>query len=447
MLNIVAIVFVFSVIVIIHELGHFLAARWMGVRVDKFSIGFPPSIYSRKIGNTIFSIGAIPLGGFVKMAGFIDESLDTEVTGANDEFNSKPVWRRIIIITAGVVMNLILAIVIMATISYVQGEKIYPYTTIGWIGENGIAEKIGFHLNDKILAINNIKIDSWNDLGNTFIDNLGSDIDFKVERDGKVIDLVYQKAWFSAEKSEQLDIAPLFPAKVGEVSLGMPAKELGLQTGDEIISFAGQPIHNWNDMTDVIRKYPNQAVEIRWLRNGKEYSGMITPKAYELSESERQNDIEENKDKTMTIGRIGIGQYFEYKKVSLPAAISKGVENTYKLIALNIKGIYWVITGVKKAEDILGGPITIAQMAGEAAHAGWTQLLELIAAISAVIAFFNILPIPALDGGHLFFLIIEGIMGKPLSMTARVRIQQVGMAVLLTLIVFILYVDLNRIFF
>ena len=154
MLNIIAIIFVFSVIVIIHELGHFLAARWMGVRVEKFSIGFPPSVYSKKIGDTIFSIGAIPLGGFVKMAGFIDESMDTNMTGASDEFNSKPVWRRIIIITAGVIMNFLLAILIMSSISFFKGEKIYPYTTIGWIGEQGIAEKVGFKLKDKIISLN-----------------------------------------------------------------------------------------------------------------------------------------------------------------------------------------------------------------------------------------------------------------------------------------------------
>ena len=419
----------------------------MGVRVEKFSIGFPPAIYSKKMGKTIFSIGAIPLGGYVKMAGFIDESLDTNVTGASDEFNSKPVWRRIVIIIAGVIMNLIIAILIMATISFVQGERIYPYTTVGWIGEKGIAEKIGFQLDDNIISVNDVDIQSWNDFGIKFIESLGSDIVFKIKRDGKIIELVYKKEWFSDEKSEQLDIAPLFPAKVGDVSPGMPAFELGLQTGDEIISFAGEPIEDWNDMTEVIRQYPEQNVEISWIREGKKFSGMITPKAYEISTPDDNNESDSEDTKQIRIGRIGIGQYFEYKKVSIHAALYKGVENTYKLISLNIKGIYWVISGMKRAEEILGGPITIAQMAGEAAQAGWIRLWELIAAISAIIAFFNILPIPALDGGHLFFLIIEGIMGKPLSTNARVRIQQVGMAVLLTLIVFILYVDLNRLFF
>jgi len=144
MLNIIAIIFVFSLLVVIHELGHFLAAKWMGVRVDKFSIGFPPTIYSKKIGETEFSISAIPLGGFVKMAGFIDESLDDEVTGAPDEFNSKPVWRRIIIIIAGVVMNLIMAVSIMAILTFVEGRKIIPTTTIANVPTEGVANKVGF---------------------------------------------------------------------------------------------------------------------------------------------------------------------------------------------------------------------------------------------------------------------------------------------------------------
>ncbi len=439
MLNIVAIIFVFSVIVIIHELGHFLAARWMGVRVDKFSIGFPPSIYSRKIGDTTFSIGAIPLGGFVKMAGFIDESLDTKITGASDEFNSKPVWRRIIIILAGVIMNFILAILIMTTISFVQGEKIFPYTKVGFIAEKGIAQKIGFQKNDEIISLNGVPIDTWNALEKIFIENLGKDIVFVVHRGNQSKELIYKKEWFRAEKSEQLDILPVIPAKVGDVEAGMPAAKLGLRRGDEIISFAEQPVHNWEDMTKVIRQYPEQNVEITWLRDGKKYSDMITPQAFD-----QENSDEETASK---IGKIGISYYYDYKKLELHAALWNGIENTYKLIVLNIKGIYWVLTGIKQAKDILGGPITIAQMAGQAAQAGWTRLWELIAAISAIIAFFNLLPIPALDGGHLFFLIIEGIMGRPLSTTARIRIQQIGMAVLLTLIVFILYVDLNRLFF
>lgn len=438
MINIIAIIFVFSVIVVIHELGHYLAARWMGVRVDKFSIGFPPTVYSKKLGDTTFSIGAIPLGGFVKMAGFIDESLDESTTGGPDEFNSKPVWRRIIIIVAGVVMNLILAVVIMSALNYVEGERIIPYTTIGWVGEGGIAQKIGLQKNDRIVSINTVPVTNWNDIGSTFIDNLGNNITFEIERDGNILQLNYPKEWFSEEKAELLDIAPIFPAKVGEVNIDMPAYKAGLKKGDEIISLAGVPVTTWEEMTEVIRRYPGQEVEIQWKRDNQIYEGLIRPEAFE--EKTPNNEM-------ITVGKIGIGQYFEHREVGLLKAVSNGFSNTYNLIILNVRAIFWVLSGKKSAKEVIGGPIMIAKMAGDAAQAGWTYLWYLIAALNAMLAFFNILPIPALDGGHLFFLVLEGIMGRPLSTKARVRVQQIGMALLLTFLIFILYVDLNRILF
>lgn len=438
MLNIVAVIFVFSVIVVIHELGHFLAARWMGVRVEKFSIGFPPSIFSKKFGDTTFSIGAIPLGGFVKMSGFVDESLDTETTGEDYEFNSKPVWRRIIIITAGVIMNLILAVFIMASLNFIEGERIIPYTTVGIVGTDGISQKIGFQKGDNIISVNGNEVNSWNEMETTVISYLGEDITFEVIRDVQTINLVYMKDWFSEEKAEQLDIGPLFPPKVGDVSSDMPASKLGLQKGDQIISLAGISVNDWMEMTEIIRKYPGQEISIEWRRNDQVFTDKITPQEFEETT---------NTDEVIKVGKIGITYYYEHRDVGIFTSIKNGFSNTYGLIVLNIRGIYWVLSGTKSAKEIIGGPIMIAKMAGDAAQAGWTYLWYLIAALNAMLAFFNILPIPALDGGHLFFLIIEGIMGRPLSAKTRVRIQQVGMAVLLTFLVFILYVDLNRLFF
>ncbi len=438
MLNIIAIVFVFSVLVIIHELGHFLAAKWMGVRVEKFSIGFPPSIFSKKIGETEFSISAIPLGGFVKMSGFVDESLDTEVTGADYEFNSKPVWRRIIIIIAGVVMNLLLAVAIMTALNFFQGEKIITTTTIGQVEEAGVASKIGFQKYDEILAINGKPIDNWNELQETFIENLNRDMHFEVFRDGRKIDLFYKKEWFSEEKGEQLNLLPLFEPKVGDVHQSMPAGDLGLERGDIITSVAGKKVSDWSEMTEIIRQNPGETIVISWKRDGRVMKGEITPQSFE--EKNQEGEVQE-------VGKIGIGYFYEHREVGFIAAIGNGVVNTVDLIALNLRGLWWVLSGTKSAQEILGGPIMIAKMAGDAAQAGWTYLWYLIAALSAILAFFNILPIPALDGGHLFFLIIEGVMGKPLPSSARIKIQQIGMAILITLIIFIIYVDLRRLLF
>jgi regulator of sigma E protease len=240
------------------------------------------------------------------------------------------------------------------------------------------------------------------------------------------------------EKGEYLDLDPLIPAKVGMVQSGMPASEIGLQRADEIILLDSVRINSWQKMTEVIRAYPEDNLNIVWLRKGDTLRDVIRPRAFE--------EKGEN-DSTVIVGKIGIGYYYEHKDIGLGRALVVGVKNTFDLIALNAKGLWWVISGVKSAKEVVGGPVMIAKMAGEAAAAGWTQLLYLIAALSAILAFFNILPIPALDGGHLIFLIIEGIIGRPVPIKVKIKVQQVGMAILLALIIFIFYVDIKRLLF
>jgi len=438
MINFLAVIFVFSLLVIIHELGHFFAAKWMGVRVEKFSIGFPPTVYSKKFGETEFSISAIPLGGYVKMAGFIDESLDTKAEGKEYEFNSKPIWRRIVIILGGVIMNLLLAFLVLGMLTYIKGERIIPVTTVGYVGEQGIASKIGFKVGDQILSVNGKAIHNWNELQQEYVSNLDKKIVFEVLRDQQHIQLEFKKEWFREKKSEQLDIAPLFPAKVGDVTPSMPAGQLGLQRGDEILEIAGQPVHDWFEMTKIIRAHPGEEISIKWRRGDSILQGSFTPQKFE--EKNAQGDVE-------IVGKIGIGYYYELKKISFFPSLAVGVVKTIGLISLNAKSLIWVVSGTKSASEIIGGPIMIAKMAGDAAHAGWEYLWYLIAALSAVLAFFNVLPIPGLDGGHLVLLLLEGIMGKPLPVSARVKIQQVGMALLLTLIIFIVYIDFRRLLF
>lgn len=438
MTNILAIIFVFGLLVMIHELGHFLAAKWMGVRVEKFSIGFPPTIYSKKIGETEFSIAAIPLGGYVKMSGFIDESMDSNITGADYEFNSKPIWKRVVIILGGVIMNFLLAIVVMSALTYSQGERIIPVTTVGYVGEKGVAQQIGFEKGDRIVAVNGQPVHTWNDVQQRFLDNLNHRIEFTVIRGGQTITLLYRKEWFKEKKGEQLDIGPLFDSRVGDVTPSMPAGKLGLQRGDQILEIAGKPVHDWDEMTKVIRAHPDEEITIKWKRGAQVLSGTITPQKFE--EKDKQG-------KMQPVGKIGIGYYYDLHEVGLLASLQDGTVKTFELIGLNIKSIAWVLTGTKSASEIIGGPIMIAKMAGDAAQAGWQYLWYLIAALSAVLAFFNVLPIPGLDGGHLFFILLEGVMGKPLPINVRLKIQQIGVAILLTLLVFIVYIDLRRLLF
>jgi regulator of sigma E protease len=433
-----AIVFVFGLLVVIHELGHFLAAKLLGVRVEKFSIGFPPRLFGKKIGDTDYCISAIPLGGYVKLSGMIDESMDGQLTGAEYEFSSKPVWKRIIIITAGVIMNFILAIFILSIVSFTKGEVVYPSTQIGTVGKEGIAQKIGFHVGDKITAIDGVTITTWNDIQTEFIKHLNDDIRFDVIRGDEKLTLTYKKEWFSEKNAELLDIGWVPLAKVGEVKKDSPAELAGFQFGDDIKKINGIVVNNWTDMTEIIKANPGKTITIEYTRDGKSHSVDIVPEAF----SEKDDE-----GKEITVGKIGIYFYYETYDINLFQAFKNGIKNTFALIGLNMRGLWWVITGTKSASDVIGGPIMIAKLAQDAAEVGWDRLWNLTAALSAILAFFNILPIPALDGGHLVFLILEGVLGRPISTRTKLVVQQIGMAILLTLIVMIIYIDIRRLLF
>ena len=189
-------------------------------------------------------------------------------------------------------------------------------------------------------------------------------------------------------------------------------------------------------MTEIIRANPEKAVDIKWVHDGTVKTGQIVPKMV--------NSIDEE-GKDVSYGQIGITYYYIHNSISFGKAVKLGIIQPFSVILLNIKGLKWWISGVKTAKETIGGPVTIARLAGEAAEKGWVSYLSILAALSSVLAFFNILPIPALDGGHLSFLLVEAVMGKPLSVKTRLIIQQVGMALLLTFIIFVLYVDFDRI--
>jgi len=437
-IGILSIIFAFGILVLIHELGHFLAAKWMGVRVDKFSIGFPPKLFSKKIGETEFSISAIPLGGYVKMAGFIDESMDSKLTGEDYEYSSKPVWRRMIIITAGVIMNLLMAIVIYTFLSYSQGETKNPTTLVQITGESGVAEKIGFQNGDQVLAINNETVEYWDQIGMGFFENIEDDILFKVRRGEETLILRYKKEWLAEEKGELLDLAPIIPATVGETVPDMPASEIGLQRGDVIVELNEVPVGNWQEMTETIRNNPDVAISIKWQRENQLFEGTIIPKKIHA---------EDDEGKDVSYGQIGVGYNYIQTPVSFLTALENGIVQPFKIIYLNIMGLKWVFSGVKSAEESFAGPGTIAKMVSDAADRGLLYYLNMLGILNSVLAFFNMLPIPALDGGHFAFLLVEAVMRRPLSIKTRLVIQQLGMAILLSLIVFILYIDFNRLFF
>jgi regulator of sigma E protease len=438
MIYLLSIVFILSILVFVHELGHFLAAKLFGVRVERFSIGFPPRLFGKKIGDTDYCISAIPFGGYVKLSGMIDESLDKEgLTGEPHEFMSKNTFQKVVIISAGVIMNFILAIAILAGILWLKGDKIYPSTTIGPVMENSISKEIGLQKNDKILEINGQPIKNWNDIVPTLATNIGKDINFLVERDGEEISLNLTSSGLTMENIQRLQLYQLYPAIIGEVLPGTPAEKAALQRGDRILEIKGNKIEDWYDMTRIVRENPEVPLQIKIERENTVLDFTIAP--------QEQMEKDEN-GKLVSVGKIGIAPfiYYEWHTVSFGSAIVKGFEKTISFLYMNIRGFAMLFTGEVSARQALGGPIIIGKMAGDIAKTGFLNLLEFTALLSAILAFINILPIPALDGGHLVIILIEGARGKPLSVEAKVRIQQVGMAVLLVLMLFIFYNDISR---
>lgn len=438
MIYLLSMLFVLSILIFVHELGHFLAAKLFGVRVERFSIGFPPRLFGVKIGETDYCISAIPFGGYVKLSGMIDESMDKEtIKGEPWEFMSKPGWQKVIILSAGVLMNFLLAVVILGASLYYQGEQLLPTTTVGEVVSGGLGEKIGFQKNDRIVAINGQPVHYWNDIASKFIENLGKDVYILVEREGRQVELVMSKDALSLDKSGQLDIAPLFPAMVGELTPGYPASQAGLQTGDRIVAIDGTPVHSWDDMTQIIRASPGKELVLTILRHGKQISVPIIPKS--------EQEVNEAGE-TETVGKIGIGPYVEHRKIGFFTSMVKGFENTIFVTQLNVKALGWLVTGKKSPKEILGGPIFITKMAGEFARTGFLNLLILVAHLSIMLAIVNILPIPALDGGHLAIIFLEGVRRKPLSIKTKMAIQQVGLAIILMLMFFLIFNDIRRFF-
>ncbi|MCK4224469.1 MAG: RIP metalloprotease RseP [candidate division Zixibacteria bacterium] len=350
MTTLLATIFVLGILIFFHELGHFLIAKKSGIRVEKFSLGFPPKMIGKKIGDTEYCISWIPLGGYVKMAG--EDPDETKIEGKPYEFMSKPVGIRALVVAAGPVMNLILAVLIFWGIIFFKGK---------------------YEIHDQ-------------------------------------------------------------STQVGLVASGGPADEAGIKPGDEIISINGIEVNTFLEMAQIISQQVEKPIEVKWVREGKEYTAQITT---------FKDKVLNEKGEMQEEGRIGIGVSYTIIKVGFFKSFLEAVNTAIFILVETIKFIVGLITGTTSVK-LLGGPLFIAQTAGQTAKTGFVSLLSFMALLSVNLALLNILPIPVLDGGHLLFLSIEKIKGSPLSLKQRATMQQIGLAFLILLIIFVTYNDLLR---
>ncbi len=435
-----------GVLVFIHEFGHFASARLFGIRTDVFALGMGyrlfgynrvngfsfgklPSDTDLK-GHTDYRVAAFPIGGYVKIAGMIDESFDTDFVNKEPqpwEFRSKPIWQRIIVLSGGVIMNIVLAVVIFWGVIFFKGKAVHPVTEIGYVEAKSQAEKMGMQLGDKILSVNGKPMKYWEDIEDAvFAVNIGEDIVIKLERNGQTVDIPVRAA--SVPKTpDTFGALPVgFVPVVATVEKGAPAQGIGLLPRDTILSVNGQSV-TYASLPAIVREHASKEIMLRWKRGDRLYEASVTP----------------TKE-----GRIGISLRPAYRgpvvrmDYTLLGAFPTGVSDVVKMSGLFLSNLWQIVVGKVSMAESLGGPVKIAQMANQAAEGGGTSFLTFMALLSISLALLNILPFPALDGGHILFVTYEGIFRREIPVKVKIALQQTGFFLLLAFMAVVLYNDI-----
>jgi len=423
------------ILVFFHELGHFLAAKLFGMRVERFSLGFPPRVWGFEKGGTDYCIGATPLGGYVKISGMIDESMDTDHLDEEPkpwEYRSKPVWQRMIVITAGVIFNMILAVLIFGGIAFTSGEtKIANESVSGiYVAENTLAHDIGFRTGDRITGVNNQNVSFFNELFSP-AQLTESDVTYTVMRNGSEVTVALpDSALDRINKEGFISLANALPSKVSRVEEGTPADEAGLQGGDLITSINGEPVNYWLQLTQIIQS-SKDSVNLKVDRSGESLQYTVA-----LSSNNTIGIYAPDPNEEFDVRRFKYGMFESF---------GVGVQRTEEVFTGIIQGFEKMFAGSISVRDNLGGPVAIASITKDATErGGMIGFWNITALLSVTLAIMNILPIPVLDGGHLMFLIYEGITRKEPSPKVRMALQQIGFLLIIALFIFVTFNDILR---
>ena len=424
------------ILVFIHELGHFLAAKMFGMRVERFSVGFPPRIWGFKRGDTDYCIGATPLGGYVKISGMVDESMDIEHLSAEPqpwEYRSKPVWQRMVVITAGVIFNMILAFLIYTGMNWSQGKLSLPIEQVSgiYVPEGSLLQKVGFKTDDIIVGVNGNLVDAFEEL--VAISELtSSNLSYQVVRDGMTMDLnIPSTILDSLQEQTFLHAINIYPPIISSIALGSPAEDAGLQAGDRFLEVNGDPVDYWLELTQTIRNSEG-ILEFVVEREGQIIIMNIEP--YE--------------NRTIGIAAPSLAQVGATStQLNFVESIQEGWDQVGEQTMGIIGGFSRMFSGDISVRQNLGGPVAIADLTKQAVdQAGWIGFWEITALLSITLAIMNILPIPALDGGHLVFLIYEGIARREPTEKVKIAAQNFGFILLVSLMVFVIFNDVSRLF-
>lgn len=426
-----------SILIVLHELGHFLAARAFGIKVEKFYLFFDAwgvKLFKFNYKGCEYGIGWLPLGGYVKIAGMIDESMDTEQLKGEPqpwEFRSKPAWQRLIVMLGGIVVNIVVGIVVFWMLTFKMGNTdVKMDQLVNGIVPGSIGESIGLKAGDKVLAIDGHKVENYSELISSKV--LMGGVTLTVERDGAHTELKVPADLLntlSDKKGEKFIELRVKTTSVSQVAPESAASKMGFVKGDSIVAVNGVKVPFFDQFRALIKSNINKPIAITVIRGGAEVS------------------LQGNVPADAMLG-IGINHDYSIKSFttnySLMEAFPIGAKKAFTVITDNAKGFGKIFKGEVRADKALSGPIGIATLFGT--EVDWIRFWSLVGMLSMALAFMNLLPIPALDGGHVLFLLIEMIQGKPLSEKFLEKAQMVGFFILLALMVFIFGNDIFKLF-
>ena len=440
MITILSFIFVLGVLVFVHELGHFLAAKRVGIRVLKFQLGFNPTIVSYKWGETEYSIGALPLGGYVKMAGENTEDVKDRAALDPGDFMAKTKWQRFQVLVMGPTMNLLLAVVVLAVVFY-RGAEIPAYEDqppiVGSVEADSPAAKAGIERGDRITSVAGGRVNTWKDFLIVVGTRPNRETSIAFERDGQ--QMTRQVTPLSPADSRfeigEVGVFPDVHPRVPTVNPGAPGDRAGLKAGDTILAVDGKPITFRSQLMEVIAKHPEMPFTLTVMRGEQTIDLQPTP--------ERCTDKPGCPPSGVWLG-VQIAEATKSVKPGAFEAVSMSVRQNVESAGLIFQTVWGLVTRQTSPKQLLG-PVGIAQLSGEYAAIGWVALLGLMANLSLNLGLVNLLPIPVLDGGHIFIMALEGVARRDFSIRVKEKMLLAGFVVLMMLMVTVIYNDLTRV--
>jgi regulator of sigma E protease len=449
--TVLSLIVVLGVLVFVHEAGHFVAAKWAGIYVHRFSLGLGAPIrwLTFRRGETEYSISWLPLGGYVKMASREEDIGSSQLEGGRPEvevppdrmFEAKPVWKRMVVILAGVTMNALFAWLLFTFLAAKNGRQIDPVTTVGRVVEELVPpEAAAFKRitpGQRIVSVNGKPVASWEEISQGIANTPEPEIRLEMADGSVVTAAIHQDALEQRLKASQA-LQPFRSPVVGQVVPGRPAARAGIQPGDTTTAVAGRAVTQWYDLLELLQKSGGQPIAVEVARGGRRLSYEITPYVDSIAGPD---------GKPQAIGRIGVALAGDFRSepLSLGEAVVEGWHGTVGASTQIVRTVRGLFSGrISKRE--VGGPILIGQLAGESARMGLDTFLAFMALISINLAVLNLLPVPVLDGGQFLFLLAEAVVRRPLPIKLRERLTMVGLVLIVLLMGLAFSNDIRRIF-